>query len=85
MLNKKAIPKIIKKVGDFVRDESGIVSKENILKTGALLGSAIIAASIVHGSHETQHTNTFKVDYDVQEDSATAEHSHGSEVSTSGH
>jgi len=84
MLNKKAIPKIIKKVGDFVRDESGIVSKKNILKTGALLGSAIIAANIVHGGHGSRHTNGFEVDYDASQDRATATHSHGSETIPSG-
>jgi len=80
MVNKKAIPKIIKTVGDFVRDESGIVSKKNILKTGALLGSAIIAANIVHGGHDSRHTNSFYVDYDVEESRVTAEHNHGSET-----
>ena len=60
-MNKKAIPKIAKKVQDFVKDESGVISKEKILKTGALLGAAVTMVNVVGGTHEMQHGNQHNI------------------------
>jgi len=84
-MDKKAIPKIVKKIEHFVKDESGIITKEKILKTGAILGVSITLAQVAHGVHGT-HANTLsEVQYDAATDTATATHSHNIPSSALGH
>ena len=76
-MDKKAIPKIIKKIENFVQDESGIISKKNILKTGAVLGAIIAFANVAQGAHDVKHDNNIEMLEHVQaDDQAVAEHSH---------
>jgi len=75
-MNKKAIPKIAKKVQDFVKDESGVISKKNILKTGILLGAAVTMVNVVGGVHLNQHGNLLTLVTTPDPVTVTAEHSH---------
>lgn len=80
---KKELPKIIKKVQHFVADESGIISKENILKTGAILGSVIAVSTFVQGTNVVpSHINNISIQIE-SDGKLVGNHSHQVIVSDS--
>jgi hypothetical protein len=72
------IPKIEKTVKEFVRDESGAVTKDGILKAGMILGAASFA--LAGTAAATTHVNTLTVDWDGQTGTGTHSH-HGQHTS----
>ena len=68
------IPKIEKSIKEFVKDETGAVTKDNILKAGIVLGVASIALMGSATADHTSHTNSISGSWDGQ--SATGTHSH---------
>jgi len=56
---KKKFPSLKKKLKDFIEDESGIISKENIIKGGIAVGGilALSQAALAHHVQNYTHTN----------------------------
>jgi len=72
------IPKIKKSVKDFVEDENGIISKNNILKIGIAAGSiAILIAATAYADH-SKHTNDVSGNVDSDTKELTGTHTHHS-------
>lgn len=70
------IPKIEKSVREFIKDESGSVTKDNILKAGIALGVASFALMGTATADHTSHTNNLSGTYDDPTKSITGSHSH---------
>ncbi len=68
------MPKIEKTVKEFVKDEGGAVTKDNILKAGIFLGAASLALMGTAAADHTSHTNDLSASWDGM--SATGTHSH---------
>jgi len=76
---KKAYPTIKKILKDFVKDEEGIISKENLLKAGLAIGGLIALSQMVGATHvDTKSVMT--VTYYPGTDEAHAEHSNHSQA-----
>jgi hypothetical protein len=72
---RKKLPEIKRDIKEFVRDESGFVSKDKILKAGFALGMASMIFAGTAAAH-TSHTNTFSQDFDDTSISLTGSHTH---------
>jgi hypothetical protein len=77
---RERIPKIEKSVKEFVRDESGAVTKDNILKAGIVLGFASFALVGSAAADHSSHTNSFTASFSGQSVSGQHTH-HGSHTS----
>ena len=88
MTKKKLIPKVKKKISSFLSSEEGKITKESILKTGAVLGTlALIPAlsdvvSAAHSSHShslgstvTDPVNTLQSTYQASDGKIAGTHS----------
>ena len=73
---KKELPKIERNIKDFVKDESGAVTKDKILKAGIALGIASFALVGSAAADHTSHTNSLSATVDETSGSATGTHSH---------
>jgi len=82
------IPKIKKKVNAFLVGEEGKISKETILKAGAIAGGFALSSALLskgvysqHNQHSNNgpiHSNGLSLNYDAPSSSATSTHtSHG--------
>lgn len=60
------IPKLKKKISSFLKKEDGRISKENLIKTGLLVGAVGIGAIMATSgaSAVIEHTNNLGVSYD---------------------
>lgn len=83
----KIMPSIKKDLKQFVSDESGIVTKENIVKAGLILGAAIAASGLASASHGNVnsiiHTNNMAMT--PSEQTITGQHTHHSQHSDAHH
>ena len=75
---EKIFPKIKKEVKHFVADESGVISKKNLLKTGIAIGGILALAHTVSAHHVSgwAHTNTLTIQ---ETDEGTYQGRHGHE------
>ena len=79
------IPKLKKKVSSFLTKEDGKISKENIIKAGAILGAIAVASESVVGGHSNHSNNIITLKYIESTSSAEAVHSHDNHNSHSSH
>lgn len=78
-MNKKDIfPKIKKEIKYFLYDESGSMSKENILKAGITLGATYLLVKDVSAHHTSSTTHTNTLTLQSMQSSVTGTHSHHS-------
>ena len=69
------LPEIKKEVKDFLSEESGIISKENIIKTGIVVGSILAATKNIFAADNTvYHANNIDIKNIAGE--VNASHSH---------
>lgn len=72
------IPKLKKKINAFLTKEDGKISKENLVKTGVLLG-AVSLGSVLAAKNTAAaviHSNSLGVSYDSAGSTATGTHGH---------
>lgn len=70
------LPEIKKSLSNFVKDENGLISKDNILKLGVATGiAAVLLTSTVHADH-TEHSNTISGNFDSSAKTLTGTHTH---------
>ena len=72
----KKFPEIKKELQHFISDESGIISKETILRTGVAIGSVLALSKGVSAHHVDGATHTNELSLSCQDDVATGNHSH---------
>jgi len=88
-----SIPQFKKKINSFLTKEEGKISKENLIKTGILLGSAAIAAlksaeagcPLSGAASHSEHCNQAAVSFFSRTATGAHSHSHGSHSSHSSH
>ena len=81
------LPEIKKEVKDFLSEDSGIITKESIIKTGLLVGATLGLAKNVRAACGCPppvwcHTNSLSLGYDPDTSSATGSHAHHGEHSS---
>ena len=74
------LPEIKKEVKDFLSEESGIISKESVIKTGIVIGGILAAAKNVVGEHGFEenrviHKNDIKLLHEAGQP-VNASHNH---------
>ena len=76
---KKSFPKIKQSLKDFVEDESGIITKEAIIKGGIAIGGILTLSqsALAHHVESYSHTNSLSLTIvDAEGEGAMGEHSH---------
>ena len=78
------LPKIKKKVNDFLLGEDGKISKESLLKAGAFVAGAAVASSLMakSASADWGHSNTLTLTHSNDKLETTVTHSHHSSHSS---
>lgn len=71
------IPKLKKKISAFLASEEGKISKESLIKTGAIIGAFALSSALVanNAAAEATHVNTL-AELQYSEGSASATHTH---------
>lgn len=90
--NMVKIPKLKKKIGSFLRNEDGKISKQSLVKTGIIIASIGImakassaACSPLGGGHQDHCNSPITVAYADTTATGTHNHGHNSHSSHSSH
>lgn len=74
------LPEIKKEVKDFLSEDSGVITKENIIKTGILVGGVLaLAKNVSAACARWDHSNDMGLAYDPASNTATGTHTHHAE------